>query len=301
MTFLRAAAHLALAALLAFACFARAQQPVPALSARVTDLTATLTPAQANALEQKLAQFESRKGVQIAVLVVPTTEPEDIAQYAIRVAEKWKLGRKGVDDGAILLVAKDDRKLRIEVGRGLEGALTDADSKRIISEVIVPLLKHGDFAGGIDAGVDRMIKIADGEPLPEPQRQSYSGGGWGEFLPIAIILALVAGGVLRAIFGRFLGSAATGGMTGFVTWLVLGLTGVALVAGILAFIFNLLAGAIVSPTGWSNRGRTGGMGGYGHWGGWGGGGGGWSGGGGGGGGWSGGGGDFGGGGASGEW
>ena len=135
----------------------------------MTDLTETLTPDQTAKLEQKLAAFEARKGSQIAVLIVPTTQPEAIEQYSIRVAEQWKLGRKGVDDGALLLVAKDDRALRIEVGYGLEGALPDAIAKRIIEDIIVPRFKTGDFYGGIDAGVDAMIKVVDGEPLPPPQ------------------------------------------------------------------------------------------------------------------------------------
>ncbi|HYL17525.1 MAG TPA: YgcG family protein, partial [Burkholderiales bacterium] len=142
--------------------------PVPGLKARVTDLTHTLTPEQTAQLEQKLAAFESRKGSQIVVLIVPTTKPEEIEQYSIRVAEQWKVGRKGVDDGAILLVAKDDRALRIEVGYGLEGALPDVTAKRIVSDIIVPHFKTGDFYGGIDAGVDAMIKVVDGEQLPAP-------------------------------------------------------------------------------------------------------------------------------------
>ncbi len=290
----------AVAAVFLAALLGWAQVLGPTLSARVTDLTATLSAQQRGALEAKLRDFETRKGSQIAVLIVPSTEPESIEQYSIRVVDQWKLGRKGVDDGALLLVAKNDRALRIEVGRGLEGALTDADSKRIVSEVIVPLFKHGDFYGGIDAGVDRMIRVAEGEPLPAPQpRAQYNSGGWLEYLPLLVILAFVAGAILRAIFGRFLGSIATGGLTGVVAWLVLGPLVLAIFAGAIAFIFNLFAGVVSPSTGWSNRGRSGG-GGYGHWGGWTGGGGGW-GGGSSGGGFSGGGGGFSGGGASGNW
>ena len=144
---------------------AHAQIPLPQLEARVTDLTGTLTAAQQSALEEKLAAFEARKGAQIAVLILPTTEPEDIAQFGIRLAEAWKLGRKGVDDGAILIVAKDDRAMRIEVQYGLEGVLTDATASRIINDTIVPLFKQGDFYGGINAGVDQMLRVVDGEPL----------------------------------------------------------------------------------------------------------------------------------------
>ena len=148
-----------LAAVLAlFAAVACAEPlvPVPALAARVTDLTGTLTPEQVAALDSKLGSFEQAKGSQVAVLVVPTTRPEEIEQYAIRLADAWKLGRKGVDDGAILLVARDDRKVRIEVGYGLEGVLPDATANRIIDEDIVPRFRSGDYYGGIDAGVDRI-------------------------------------------------------------------------------------------------------------------------------------------------
>jgi uncharacterized protein len=144
-------------ALLLFAALAMAQVAIPPLTARVTDQTATLSPATTAALEASLAAFEARKGSQIAVLIVPTTAPESIEQYALRVAETWKLGRKGVDDGALLLVAKDDRTLRIEVGYGLEGALTDITAKRIVAEIITPRFRDGDFDGGVKAGVERMV------------------------------------------------------------------------------------------------------------------------------------------------
>ncbi|HEV2008247.1 MAG TPA: YgcG family protein, partial [Burkholderiales bacterium] len=195
-----------LPALLA-SCLALADVAVPPLKARVTDLTATLSAQQQAALEQTLAEFEARKGSQIAVLIVPTTQPETVEQYALRVEETWKLGRKSIDDGALLLVAKDDRKLRIEVGYGLEGALNDATAKRIVAEDITPRLKQGDFYGGISAGVERMIKVIDGEPLPPPNSsarpQSSGGFDFSSMLFIGFILVFVVGGVLRAIFGRF--------------------------------------------------------------------------------------------------
>ncbi len=142
-----------------------AEVAVPALTQRVTDLTGTLDSAQNAALAQKLADFEKQKGAQIAILLVPTTQPETIEQYSIRVVEKWKLGRKGVDDGVLLLVAKNDHKLRIEVGRGLEGALTDVASKRIIADVISPHFKQGDVVGGLHAGVDGIMAVIQGAPL----------------------------------------------------------------------------------------------------------------------------------------
>ena len=146
-----------------------AQVPIPQLERRVTDLTATLSSDQLNALEQRLAAFEQQKGSQIAVLLVPTTQPEDIAQYSIRVVEQWKLGRKNVDDGVLLLLAKNDRATRIEVGYGLEGAITDAQSKRIIEDIMIPYFRQSDFAGGINAGVDSLIGLIQGEPLPEAE------------------------------------------------------------------------------------------------------------------------------------
>src|SRR5688572_5640501 len=134
-------------------------QPVPPLASRVTDLTGTLTSAERTSLESQLADFEARKGAQIAVLIVPTTKPEEIEQYSIRVVDAWKLGREKPDDGALLLVAMQDRTLRIEVGRGLEGALTDLAANRIIDEIITPRFREGDFAGGITAGAERMMAV----------------------------------------------------------------------------------------------------------------------------------------------
>ena len=144
---------------------AHAEVAVPTLAARVTDLTATLSAAEKQQLEASLAQFEAKKGAQIAVLIVPTTQPETIEQYGIRVAEAWKLGRKGVDDGALLLVAKEDRSLRIEVGYGLEGVLNDATAKRIVAEIIVPYFKRGDFHGGVQVFVMFGKRDAEGFDL----------------------------------------------------------------------------------------------------------------------------------------
>ncbi len=269
-------------------------QPIPPLKARVTDLTGTLTADEQAGLESKLAAFEARKGAQIAVLIVPTTKPEEIEQYSIRVVDAWKLGREKPDDGALLLVAMEDRTIRIEVGRGLEGALTDLVSNRIIDETITPRFREGDVAGGIAAGVDRMIGVVDGEPLPEPDQQ-WSGEtrGIGDMLPLLFGLVFFGSVVLRAIFGRAFGSLATGGIAGGVAWFVTQALGLALGAGFVGFILSLLLG-------FSNGGRWSSRPGHGGWttGGWGGGG---FGSGGGGGGFSGGGGSFGGGGASGRW
>jgi uncharacterized protein len=274
---------------------ARAEVAVPPLAARVTDLTGTLSGAAVARIEAKLKDLEAKKGSQVAVLIVPTTQPEEIEQYGIRVGEAWKLGRKGVDDGAILLVAKDDRRVRIEVGQGLEGALPDAIANRIVAETITPHFKQNDFDGGVEAGIDQMISVVNGEPLPQPDKKWERHSGLGNMLPLLLIVVFVVSGVLRAIFGRLFGSVATGGLAGGLVWLLSHVIPIGIGAGVFAFIFALLAGG--SRAGWSTgRGWGGGMGGFG--GGFGGGG---FGGGGGGGGFSGGGGGFSGGGASGSW
>ena len=274
-----------LAFVLCWAFVAGAQVPVPPLGARVTDQTATLTDEQKSALEQTLRLFEARKGSQVAVLIVPSTAPETIEQYALRVAEQWKPGRKNVDDGALLVVAKDNQTLRIEVGYGLEGALTDAASKRVISEIIVPRFRQGDFYGGIAAGVDRILRVIDGEPLPKPEAgRPGRPRGIGPFLPVMMILALVVGGMLHTVLGRFPGAIVTGGAVSIVAWMLAGAISVALISGVIAFLFTLLSGGM-GGRGLGGGGFGGGFGGGGF----------------GGGGFSGGGGGFGGGGASGRW
>jgi uncharacterized protein len=276
---------------------ARAQVAVPQLAARVTDLTGTLSGEAVTRIEAKLAAFEDKKGSQIAVLIVPTTQPEEIEQYGIRVGEQWKVGRKSVEDGAILLVAKNDRRVRIEVGRGLEGVLPDAIANRIISETITPRFKVGDYDGGVEAGVDRIVSVVNGEPLPEPDKKwEGHGSSLGNALPLLFVVVFVAAGVLRSLFGRLFGSLATGGLAGVIAWALSHLLPLGVGAGVLGFLFAMLLG--------SSRGWTGGGGG---WGGFGGGVGGFGGGFGGrgggssGGGFSGGGGGFSGGGASGSW
>lgn len=176
---------------------------IPALTARVTDTTGTLTPNRINTLEQTLAAFETRKGSQVAVLLVATTAPEEIEQYSIRVAEKWKLGRQKVDDGVLLIVAKDDKTTRIEVGYGLEGALTDATSSRIIREIMMPYFHQGDYDGAITAGTKAIMQVIDGEPLPAPSGVTISRQGAPQQLwVIGFALALVVGSVLRSAVGK---------------------------------------------------------------------------------------------------
>ncbi|WP_434032689.1 TPM domain-containing protein [Cupriavidus sp. a3] len=254
----------ALASILAVALFLPLtvfpEVAIPALTARVTDLTSTLTRDQRETLEQKLAAFEARKGSQLSILVVPSTQPETIEQYSLRVVEQWKLGRKRVDDGALLIIAKDDRTLRIEVGYGLEGILTDATSKRIISEIIVPRFKQGDFYGGLTAGVEGMVQVVDGEPLPPP-KTAVAGerDPVRQYMPIVLVLTLVLAGVLRSALGRFPGAIATGTAVGAVMWLLSGTMLVALAAGMIALAFTLLGGGMGAHVGaWhSGSGRSG--------------------------------------------
>src|SRR5450631_1497899 len=246
-----------LALLLCFSCAAAADVAVPPLSGRVVDQTGTLSSSDIASLTQVLRDLETRKGSQVAVLIVPTTEPESIEQYSIRVAEAWKIGRKKIDDGALLLVAKNDRKLRIEVGYGLEGALNDATAKRIIDETITPRFRSGDFAGGISAGVDRIIRVIDGEKLPAPVSappQPMSFPGISDVNPgFALFGTIFLAGILRTILGRLLGAAATGGVVGVMAWFVAGSLAGSLFAGIIVFIVALIVD-LSSPQGSSSGG-----------------------------------------------
>jgi len=268
---------------------AQSLQAIPRLEARVTDLTGTLTAAQQAELEQKLADFESRKGTQIAVLLIPTTQPEEIEQYSIRVVEAWKLGRKTISDGALLIVAKNDHTLRIENGYGLEGVLTDAMSNRIIEDTMVPLLRQDQYFEAISAGVDQMMKLVDGEALPPPDRtwQHQRPQHW-NFLPFAVFGFLIGSTILRSIFGRPAGSVLSGLGIAILVYVFTQALVIALGAGVVALFLAMLG----VGSGWSSGGYGGGFGGFG---------GGGFGGGSGGGGFSGGGGGFGGGGASGRW
>lgn len=264
---------------------------IPVLKKRVTDTTGSLSAADQERIESALSAFEAKKGSQIAVLIVPSTQPEAIEQYSLRVAEAWKIGRKGIGDGAILLVAKNDRKLRIEVGYGLEGVLPDAIVKRIITETISPQFRSGDFAGGILAGVEKMTAIAGGEALPPPEKKrvstSRSANFLSDFLPFAVIAAIVVGGVLRKMLGKFVGASLTGGVTGVAAFFIFGALGTAVITAIIVFLAILLFGGgrgfggggfSTGGGGWSSGGGSSDAGGF-----------------------SGGGGDFGGGGASGDW
>ena len=288
-----------LALLLCWACSALALVAVPPLSGRVVDQTGTLAAGDIASLTQTLKDLETRKGSQIAVLIVPTTDGEAIEPFSLRVAEAWKIGRKKIDDGALLVIAKNDRRLRIEVGYGLEGALTDVTTKRIIDEDITPKFKAGDFGGGVAAGVDKMVRIANGEKLPEPEpphwQDSRSFDPSDLFNPFLIIPAIFFGGLLRSLMGRLLGSAAAGALTALIAWFMVGSVMAAVIVGVIASLFVLISDGFTSAGPGGRRGSTGGWSG--------GSGGSWSSGGSSGssGGFSGGGGSFGGGGASGSW
>jgi len=271
-----------------------AEVAVPPLKARVIDLTHTLSTSQAQTLESRLRDFERGKGSQIAVLMLPSTQPETIEEYSIRVAEAWKIGRARVDDGVILVIAKNDRKLRVEVGRGLEGAIPDAVAKRVVSDVITPLFRSGDFYGGIAAGTDALMKLIEGEGLPAP-RSGVTLSGIHRAIDFQTIFWLFVALVLthalfKRLFGRVIGAGISGGIVGAIVWVAAGVLVFAIVGGLIGFVVALINGLGSRGGGWSS-----GPGGWSS--------GGWSGGGGysGGGGFSGGGGDFGGGGASGSW
>ncbi len=277
--------------------------PVPPTSAQVIDQTGTLSEPQRAALVGKLAALEQKTGTQMVLLLVPTTAPEDIASYAQRVADSWKIGRRDVGDGLVIIVAKDDRRVRIEVAKTLEGAIPDLVAKRIISEQISPAFKAGDYAGGLNAAVDKLAARVQGESLPEPKAKGSGGGGlgvqWQELAMFFFIGVPVLGAVLTGIFGRKAGSLVTAGAAGGIGWW---LTASALLAGAAGVVALVLVGILGIGAARGGRGGLGSRGSGGLippiiWGG-----GGSGGGGGGGGGFSsGGGGDFGGGGASGDW
>jgi uncharacterized protein len=242
---------------------ASADVAVPQLTGPVVDQTDTLHDGDIALMSVRLKDLEKRKGSQIAVLIVPTTAPETIEQYSIRVAEAWKIGRKKIDDGALLVVAKDDHHLRIEVGYGLEGSMTDVTAHRIIDEVITPKFKVGDFAGGISDGIDRMIKVIDGEKLPAPEpphwQQQNSFKGSGPLNLFALFGIVVLGGLLRTAFGRLIGASATGGIVAVVAWFVMGSIAFALIAGAFCFVF-VMFGRGGSGGGYSGGGSSGGGG-----------------------------------------
>ena len=285
----------------ALSAWAQGVLPVPALTAHVMDSTGTLNAAQQAALEAKLTAFEQSRGAQVVILMVPTTRPEDIAAYAQRVGDSWKIGRKSVGDGLLLVVAKNDRSVRIETTKALEGAIPDLAASQIIETAITPRFKQGDFAGGLDAGAEQIMARISGEKLPAPEqrgsnRRSSTGGFDWTTLAVFLFFAVPIGGrVLSAVLGRKLGSVATGGAVGVLAWLFTSSLVIGVIAALAGLVFALISG-LGSLAGMGRGGRSSGWGGPGGFGG-----GGFGGGGSGGGFGSGGGGNFGGGGASGNW
>jgi uncharacterized protein len=263
---MNAARVFVLALLLGWVAPVLAVVAVPPLTGRVVDQTGSLTSGDIASLTQTLTDLQTRKGSQIAVLIVPTTDGEAIEQFSLRVAEAWKIGRKKIDDGAVLVVAKNDRHLRIEVGYGLEGALTDVTTKRIIDEVITPKFRSGDFAGGISAGVNRMIALINGEKLPAPEPAHWDSPSSIDALnPFWLFFAFVVSGMLRSALGRLIGSVAAGGFVAFLAWFLFGNFAAALAAGVLAFLVTVFIDLI--PSGGS-RGSSGWSGGSSSSGGW---------------------------------
>ena len=298
----RLIASLLLTLWLSFASFtagAQGVQPVPTLTAHVMDSTGTLNAAQRETLEAKLTAFEKTRGAQVVVLMVPTTQPEDIAAYAQRIGDSWKIGRKSIGDGLLLVVAKNDRTVRIETTKALEGAIPDLAASRIIENAITPRFKQGDFAGGLEAGTDQIMALISGENLPAPSQDSANarnpnGGFDWTTLAVFLFFAVPVGGrVLSSVLGRKLGSVATGGAVGVLAWLFSSSLVIGAIAALAGLVFALMSGlGGMTRGGSSGWGGPGGFGGGGFGGGRGGGGGGFG---------SGGGGNFGGGGASGNW
>lgn len=289
-------AALLFAVWLPLAALAQSVQPVPPLTAHVMDQTGTLNPAQMQALEAKLKAFEAARGAQVVMLMLATTAPEDIAAYAQRVGDSWKIGRKAVGDGLLLVVAKDDRQVRIETTKALEGAIPDLAARQIIDSAITPRFKQGDFAGGLDAAADQIIALISGENLPAPastpvRSQGAKGFNWMDLAVFLFFAVPVGARVISTVVGRKAGSVVTGGAVGLLAWVFtssLAIAGIAALAGLVLALFSSL-GALARggrSSGWGGIG-----GGHGRGGPWGGGGS-FS---------SGGGGNFGGGGASGRW
>jgi uncharacterized protein len=270
------------------AVWAQSLRDVPELEARVTDTTGTLAADVVARLEANLAELERSTGSQVAVLIVDSTSPEPIESFAIRVVDKWQLGRENFDDGVLLLVALEDRTVRLEIGYGLEGAIPDALANRIINEQIVPSFRAGEYGFGITAGIDAIAALVRNEELPPPEpRSTEEPVDIFSLLPVVLVITVLVGAPLKRVLGALPGSVVTGGVAGFVAWLLVGVFAAAALAGFAALLLSLFGHS--GPGRWANggfpRGGSGGSFGRGGFGG----------------GFGGGGGGFGGGGASGRW
>ena len=252
--------------------WAQALQAVPPLSAHVIDQTGTLNAAQVKSLEDKLMALEQAKGTQIAVLMVGTTQPEDIASYANRVGNTWKIGRKEVGDGVLVVVAKNDRKVRIEVAKALEGAIPDLAAKQVIDEAITPNFRKGDFAAGLSAAIDQLVARVNGEALPPPKqadaRKGASGFNWTDLAVFLFVAVPIMGRVLRGMMGRNLGAVVTGGAAGVIAMVLTSSLVIAGLAGLVALFVALISGGLAGVSsagrgGWGGGPWTGGSGGSG--------------------------------------
>jgi uncharacterized protein len=239
--------------------WAQGVQPVPPLTAHVMDSTGTLEAAQRSALEAKLAAFEQSRGAQVVVLIVPTTQPEDIAAYAQRVGDSWKIGRKNIGDGLLLVVAKNDRKVRIETTKALEGAIPDLAARQVIDTAITPRFKQGDYAGGLDAAADQLIALISGENLPEPEQGGSPGGDGFEWTDLAVFLFIavpIAGRLMAALVGRKAGAVATGGVVGVLAWVFTSSLIVAGLATLVGAVFALVSSIGLFGNGGGHRGGS---------------------------------------------
>ena len=249
MLLMRAAAAAAL--LLAF-CATAEDAPIPPLTGRVLDISGALTAGQKRELEASLEAFETRKGSRIAVLITGTTFPEPIESFAIRVAETWKIGRKGVDEGIVVVMAKSDQAMRIEVGYGMEHVVPDAVAKRLVEEEFIPKVREGDVYGGLRAGLDRLMRVIDGEPLPEPKQEAGRGSDLRSieaYYIVFLVIVIAVAGLLRALFGRVPAATMVGLGTGLLAWLIVAQVIVAALVGIVAFTFTLAGGGHRSGAG----------------------------------------------------
>lgn len=253
---------LVLAGWLPLAAWAQSVQAVPALTAHVMDSTGTLDAAQRSALEAKLTAFEQSRGAQVVVLIVPTTQPEDIAAYAQRVGDTWKIGRKSIGDGLLLVVAKNDRKVRIETTKALEGAIPDLAARQVIDTAITPRFKQGDYAGGLDAAADQLIALISGENLPSPKKNAGAGNDGFEWTDLAVFLFIavpIGGRLIAAIIGRKTGAIVTGGVIGWLAWIFTASLIVAGIAALVGVVFALVTsiGTLGSGAGRRSSNNTG--------------------------------------------
>lgn len=238
---------LALSVLFGLQATAQEWVPVPALESRVTDLTGTLSPEQAATLEQKLATLEQSKGAQVFVLMLPTVQPDTVETYARRVFDEWKVGRAKIDDGILFLIAKDDRRMRLEVGYGLEGAVPDVLASRIINDHVAPHFKMNDYAGGTAAGVDALVTLIEKEELPPPVNDWQQSSEFEEDWPFFIFLVFFIS-LWPALLAAIIAAIVILGITGSL--------GFALIAAVAGFLISIIAHKFMPARSISNASRN---------------------------------------------